>query len=263
MNIVTGYKGFIGSHLMNRVKDPVGFDIVNCFDLIDSFEEWKDADCIYHMGAISDTTETDFDKIYTFNIYYTIKLFEKCIEYGVPIKYASSASIYGNSEIPLQLNPLNLYAMSKATIDLWAGDNLEKFKHIQGFRFFNVYGNGEDHKGNQASPIHKFRKEVEEKGTISIFEGSREFWRDFVCVEDVCHIMLNNELPSGIYDLGSGITCSFQTVAKIIKDKYGGEIKTIPFPDHLRGKYQIHTFSNNPKYKYKFKDLFTWIQEQT
>ena len=92
-------------------------------------------------------------------------------EYQIPVKYASSASVYGNSTDG-SMNPLNYYALTKTQIDYWVQDNIDKFKSIQGFRFFNVYGQGEEHKGNQQSPVSKFVQQLEEDGVIKVFEGS-------------------------------------------------------------------------------------------
>jgi ADP-L-glycero-D-manno-heptose 6-epimerase len=257
MVVVTGAAGFIAKNLIQKLK-AIAFCILenDCFNALEQFQHWDRVEFIYHLGAISDTTYTDISKIYKYNIDFSLKLFQKAIEYQIPIRYASSASVYGNTQEII--NPLNYYSMSKATIDLWVADNIDKFKHIQGLRFFNVYGNYEEDKGNQASPISKFRKEMKERGTISIFEGSENYYRDFICVEDVVDVMLDNSLSSGIYDLGTSNPISFKSVAEIIQQKYGGEIKTIPFPINLIGKYQTSTkakqiFPNN------FKSVRQWV----
>lgn len=189
------------------------------------------------MGAISNTTETDIDKIYKYNIDYTIKLFETAIHYQIPVKYASSASVYGNTK---DLNPLNYYSLSKATVDLWVEDNKHKFSRINGYRFFNVYGPHEDHKGNQASPIHTFTKQAKETGVIKLFEQSSEYYRDFVYVGDVIDCMFINK-NSGIYDVGTSNPISFEEVGHIIADKYNARIEYIKFPEHLKNKYQYNT----------------------
>jgi ADP-L-glycero-D-manno-heptose 6-epimerase len=256
MNIVTGYKGFIGSHICDNVTNIFGVEQDDCFDFLNEFTDWSSVDFIYHLGAITDTTCTDVDKIYKYNIEFSLRLFQKAIEYQIPIRYASSASVYGNTHG--SINPLNYYSMSKATVDLWVQDNIKKFSHVQGLRFFNVYGNGEEHKNNQASPITKFKKEVQETGTISIFEDSEYYYRDFICVEDVVHIMLKNELGSGIYDLGTSSPISFKTVAKLIQRKYGGEIKYIPFPKNLKGKYQTSTKAKEV-FLHPYKSVLEWL----
>jgi len=258
MNIVTGYRGFIGSHVCDNVNDIFGVEQDDCFDFLNDFKDWSNVKFIYHLGAITDTTYTDVEKIYKYNIEFTLRLFEKAIEHQIPIRYASSASVYGNTQG--SINPLNYYSMSKATIDLWVQDNLSRFKYIQGLRFFNVYGNGEEHKNNQASPVTKFRKDAQETGKILIFEESEFYYRDFICVEDVIQIMLNNKLGSGIYDVGTGNPISFKTVAKLVQRKYGGKIEVIPFPKHLEGKYQTSTKAKQV-FQHTCKSLSQWLND--
>jgi ADP-L-glycero-D-manno-heptose 6-epimerase len=258
MNIVTGYRGFIGSHICDNVANIFGVEKDDCFDFLKDFKDWSNVKFIYHLGAITDTTCTDVEKIYKYNIEFSLRLFEKAIKHQIPIRYASSASVYGNTHG--SINPLNYYSMSKATIDLWVQDNISRFKHIQGLRFFNVYGNGEEHKNNQASPVTKFKKDAQETRTISIFEESEFYYRDFICVEDVVQIMQKNTLGSGIYDVGTGNPISFKTVAKLIQRKYGGEIKVIPFPKHLEGKYQTSTKARQV-FQHTFKNLSQWLEE--
>ena len=189
---------------------------------------------------MSSTIEKDLNKIHHYNVDLTVKLFEKCIRHQIPVKYASSASVYGNSS-NRDINPLNYYAISKVQIDYWVQDHINEFPLIQGFRYFNVYGDGEGDKGDQASPVSKFTKQVKETGKLKLFEGSDNFYRDFVCVDDIVHLVLNNRKRSGIYDLGTSNPVSFQHVAECVAKKYNGEIEYVPFPDHLKGKYQDYT----------------------
>jgi len=243
MILVTGSNGFIGKNLAKYLDLEVVFecDIHNA-DYVINEMDFSRLSRVYHMGAISDTTETDIDKIYRYNIDYSIKLFQKCIDYNVPISYASSASVYGNSNThnPL-INPLNYYAMSKAFVDLWVRDNIDKFSNIRGYRFFNVYGEGEDHKGSQASPLFQFTKQAKETGVIKIFERSGDGCRDFIWVGDVCRVMLEDNRPSGIYDLGTGVPVLFSSVAEIIARKFNAKLEIISFPKHLHDKYQYYT----------------------
>ena len=243
MIIVTGSKGFIGRNFLKAFEDtddviiPVDSDIIEW--MVDGFKDWHKVDLVIHQGAISSTVEKDIDKIHHYNVHLTLKLFEKCIKYGIPVKYASSASVYGN--LQGVFNPLNYYAISKLQIDYWVQDNIDEFSLIQGFRYFNVYGDGEGDKGDQASPVSKFTKQVKETGKLKLFEGSDNFYRDFVCVDDIVHLVLNNRKRSGIYDLGTSNPVSFQHVAECVAKKYNGEIEYVPFPDHLKGKYQDYT----------------------
>ena len=183
MIIVTGSRGFIGRNFLKAFEDsddviiPVDSDIIEW--MVNDFKDWHKVDLVIHQGAISSTIEKDIDKIHYYNVHLTLKLFEKCIKYGIPVKYASSASVYGN--LQGVFNPLNYYAISKLQIDYWVQDNIDEFSLIQGFRYFNVYGNGEGDKGDQASPVSKFTKQVKETGKLKLFEGSDNFYRDFVC----------------------------------------------------------------------------------
>ena len=252
MIILTGYNGFIGKAFAKKLDEDnlyrVERDGVDLF--LRDYEDWDKVELIIHQGAISSTVETDLNKIHKYNVDFSIQLFEKAIEHQIPVKYASSASVYGNTSDTI--NPLNYYAISKVIMDYWVRDHMDEFKLVQGFRYFNVYGEGEDHKNDQASPVHKFSKQIEETGKLKLFEGSDKFLRDFVCVEDVVDIVLNNDKPSGIYDLGTSNPVSFQHVAECVVKKCGCEIEYIPFPDHLKNKYQDYTCAKKEWGDYQF-----------
>lgn len=258
MIFLTGCKGFIGQHFASTIGDSVAVDYVNAFPVLEHFRSWDTIDEIIHLGAISSTTETDINKLHRYNVEYTIGLFEKAIEYQIPVKYASSASVYGQSECG-QINPLNYYAITKAQIDYYVQDNIDKFKNICGYRFFNVYGENEEHKKDQASPVSKFTWQARENKTIKVFEGSENYYRDFIYVGDIVDILLNHNQPSGIYDLGTGESTSFQTIAELIAAKEGAEIETIPFPPHLKGKYQNNTCANMNWIDYNFTKIEDYI----
>jgi ADP-L-glycero-D-manno-heptose 6-epimerase len=242
--ILTGSDGFIGKRLkqkLEQVWEVVEVEQNDCWMFLDHFTEWDDVECIFHMGAISDTTASDPVNINYYNVTFTLSLFQIAIAKGIPVKYASSASVYGNGVS--QFNPLNFYALSKLTVDYWVQDHIDEFKFVQGFRFFNVYGDGEEDKlkRNQASPVTKFIHQAKTEGKITIFEDSDEYMRDFVCVDDVVEIVIGNSKPSGVYDLGTGMPISFGRVAELVSKTYDVPIVEIPFPDHLRGKYQTFT----------------------
>tara|TARA_A200000113_G_C8808425_1_gene336410 strand:- start:173 stop:994 length:822 start_codon:yes stop_codon:yes gene_type:complete len=258
MKMITGSAGFIGSHFAKQYEQYLGVEQHNAIHILERFTRWQDIDEIIHMGAISSTTETDLNKLHFYNVELTLKLFEKAIEYQIPVRYASSASVYGTF-INGTINPLNYYAMTKAQVDYWVQDNIDRFHKIQGFRFFNVYGDGEEHKGNQRSPISKFTEEAKMTGKIKIFEGSENMLRDFIFVDDIVRIVPNNREGSGIFDLGSTYTYSFRDIAEIIAKKYGAEIIEIPFPEHLKGKYQYFTKSNHDWYGYRFTKVEEYI----
>ena len=252
MIILTGYKGFIGKSFCKVLDDDSLYrvDQSHAFHFLKDFDKWDQVKLIVHQGAISSTVETDVDKIHKYNVEFSIRLFEKAIEYQIPVKYASSASVYGTMEGII--NPLNYYALSKVTVDYWVLDHINEFKSIQGFRYFNVYGDGEDNKGDQASPIHKFTDQIKKTGKLKLFEGSEMFFRDFVCVEDLVAIVLSNRKRSGIYDLGTSEPISFKDVAEYVAECYNGEIEFIPFPEHLIGKYQEFTCAKREWDDYKF-----------
>ena len=259
MIILTGSSGFIGQNFLKHLQEPViGVEKDDAFKFLSSFDQWDKVSLIIHQGAISSTTERNISTLHHHNVAFTLQLFDYAIQYQIPVKFASSASVYGNTNG--QINPLNYYAITKLQIDYFIQDNLDKFKSVQSFRYFNVYGQHEDHKGDQASPISKFTKQVRETGKLKLFEGSDQFLRDFVCVDDVVNIVLNNEAPSGIYDLGTGNPISFQEVAELVIKKEGGEIELIPFPEHLQGKYQDYTKANMEWIsKYKFTTVEEYL----
>ena len=238
MIIVTGSNGFIGKNFVNKLSNVYCVEMNDCFEFLQSFDRWNEVKAIVHQGAISSTTETDINKLHKYNVDFTLQLFQKAIEYQIPVKYASSASVYGNSNT---INPLNYYAITKLQIDYWVEDNIDKFSYIQGFRYFNVYGKHEDHKGNQASPVHKFTQQARETGVIKVFEGSDEIYRDFICVDDLVTIVLYNGKLSGIFDLGTSEPISFLEVAELVAEKENAQVEIIPFPEHLKNKYQYYT----------------------
>jgi ADP-L-glycero-D-manno-heptose 6-epimerase len=257
MIILTGSSGFIGKNFASKLENVIEVDVHNCWEFFRTFDQWNKVDLIIHQGAISSTVETDITKIHYYNVEYTLKLFSYAIKYNIPVKYASSASVYGNTRG--QINPLNYYAISKLQIDYFVLDNIEKFSSIQGFRYFNVYGDYEDNKGDQASPVSKFTKQIKETGKLKLFEGSDKFLRDFICVDDLVNIVLTNTNSSGIYDLGTSNPVSFQHVAECVVKKYNGEIEYVPFPDHLRGKYQDYTCAKNEWNDYQFKTVEEYL----
>ena len=175
-----------------------------------------------------------------------------CLNNGVDFIYASSASVYGNGENgfkeePSCEYPLNGYAFSKFIFDNYvrkvcsAGEHKSK---VVGLRYFNVYGYQENHKGRMASVPFHFFNQANETGEIKVFEGSENFLRDFVFVEDVAEVVkfFMDSKKSGIYNCGTGEERSFIDMANIFSTLYGNcSVNTIPFPEHLKGKYQAFT----------------------
>ena len=259
MIILTGADGFIGKNFLKQIDKPVvKVEKDDAFTFLRTFKDWDKVSLILHQGAMSSTTENNILRLHSNNVVFTLMLFDKAISHQIPVKFASSASVYGNTNG--EINPLNYYAITKLQIDYYIKDHMSKFKSIQSFRYFNVYGEGEEHKGDQASPISKFTKQVRETGKLKLFEGSDKFLRDFVCVDDIVDVVLNNNAPSGIYDLGTGKPISFQEVADLVIKKEGGDIEYIPFPDHLKDKYQTYTCADN-KFDYEFKTVEQYLLE--
>ena len=244
MIILTGSDGFIGKHFqtMCSYDGLIEVNADNCFNFLQNFNEWDKVSMIIHQGALSSTTNINIDAIYKYNIVFSIELFKKAIKHKTPVKYASSASVYGTQKD--KINPLNYYALSKTTVDYWVMDNIDEFEHIQGFRYFNVYGSGEESKGLMASLVSQFWWQARATQQVHPFEGSDEVLRDYVWVGDLVKIVLQNTAGSGIFDLGTGQPTSVDTVARLVSLKTGSSLVPIPFPPHLKGKYQYYTIAD-------------------
>jgi ADP-L-glycero-D-manno-heptose 6-epimerase len=259
MILVTGAYGFIGSKFVKHLNELGIYDI-DVSDYLTSgkqfvnlkntkFHEFVHPDNIdvrkyekiFHFGAISDTTCWDGELVMKRNYEYTKNLVDICIEHRIFLSYSSSASVYGNGE-----GPLNLYSYSKYLVDDYVKNR--NCSWVQGFRYFNVYSldDAEWHKGNQASPYYKFKQQALETGKIEVFEGSEKFYRDFVGVNTVCNIQyqMSDRISYGIFDLGSGRSRSFLQVAEVMASQYDAKIVEIPFPEHLKGYYQINSLAN-------------------
>lgn len=246
--LITGHQGFIGKNLapfLDKEHELFGYEWDSNF-----LPEVEGFDWVIHLGAISATTERDIDKVMLQNYEFSKWLFNECNTKGVNFQYASSASVYGTGtdfreDAPKQ--PQSYYATSKYLFDRWVMQQ----KHnviVQGFRYFNVYGPYEDHKGDQASPISKFFKQAKD-GVIKLFENSDKYLRDFIYVGDCCNIhrfMLTTK-ESGIFNIGTGVATSFQEIAELVAKKYNAKIEYIPMPDSLKGQYQEYTCADITK----------------
>jgi ADP-L-glycero-D-manno-heptose 6-epimerase len=281
MYIVTGGAGMIGSNLIKALNNRGIEDILvvdhlkngkkfkNLVDL--SIADYMDRDdfmghllagdylgdikAAFHEGACSATTEWNGQYMMHNNYDYSKNLLEYCIERQIPFLYASSAATYGDTETfieePQYEGPLNVYGYSKLLFDQyvrrrWREAELsgKTLSQITGFRYFNVYGPREDHKGSMASVAFHLNNQMKAGENPKLFEGSEHFKRDFVYVEDVCQVNLwfLDHGVSGIYNCGTGQSESFEAVARaVIKHHQRGEIETIPFPEHLKGAYQEYT----------------------
>lgn len=252
--LVTGHKGFIGSNIALYLQSQ-GHEVEGWEWQPGIIPSTEDYDWCIHTGAISSTTFTDVNQILEQNFEFSVRLAQVCENFGTNLQYASSASVYGDwtpthfkEDGPLL--PKSPYAWSKYLFDRFINQFIDEFEiTIQGFRYFNVYGQGEDHKGDQASPVHKFAKQAKEQKQIDLFKNSENYLRDFVCVEDVCrvHEKMFDVKESGIWNVGTGRAVSFDTVADCISRKYNAKINHIDMPENLKGQYQEFTCADLTK----------------
>lgn len=248
--LLTGHKGFIGSNMLNALKDHE----VTTFEWGDTLPDVKGHDWVIHMGANSSTVERNIEKIMMQNVDFSVWLLKQCIEHGVDFQYSSSASVYGmrksNFTEDAPVDPRNPYAWTKYLFERHINNLTPKALkgiRVQGFRYFNVYGPNEDHKNDQASPYHKFMKQYRETGKIKLFENSDKYLRDFVPVEQVCqtHIDFFEVRESGVWNVGTGSPKSFLDVALSIAPAEC--IEYIPMPAILRDSYQEYTCADMSK----------------
>ena len=294
--VVTGAAGFIGSNLVKALNARGESDIIAVDDLThgDKFRNLADCDIadyldkdeflfrvgngdfdddiagVFHQGACSDTMATDGRYMVRNNYRYSVTLLEHCQDNDVPFLYASSASVYGAGTVFREDRaneaPLNIYGYSKCLFDRYVRRLLpERTAPITGFRYFNVYGPREAHKGRMASVAHHFVHQYRSDGRVRLFQGSGgypdgEQRRDFIHVDDVVaanlHFHAHSE-RSGIYNLGTGTAATFNAVAQatvnacrrdagdpprglseLVRD---GTITYVPMPEALAGKYQSFT----------------------
>ncbi len=284
MIVITGAAGFIGSCLLNKLNNKGFRDIV----IVDDFSredknrniankvflkkldrmvfiEWlkqhhPQVSFIFHLGARTDTTETNktiFDQL---NLNYSKSVWEACTSYNIPLIYASSAATYGAGEHGYddehakldKLRPLNPYGESKHNFDKWVLAQKHKPGFWAGLKFFNVYGPNEYHKGRMASVVfHTFNK-IREEGKMELFRSHKpeykdgEQQRDFIYVKDVvdvCYFLMLHPSQSGIFNLGTGEARSFLDLASATFDamEKKKEISFIDTPEDIRENYQYFT----------------------
>ena len=282
MIIVTGGAGFIGSnlikalnqrgesnillvdHLVNgrKMHNIADLNIADYMDKTEFIEQIESPTflngvrAVFHQGACSTTTEWDGQYVMRNNYDYSKRLLHHCIAKNSAFIYASSASVYGNGEHGFRVDrsceqPINMYAYSKFQFDQYVRRLLPTTKsQIAGFRYFNVYGPGEQHKGAMSSTAFHFNRQIIEQKKARLFEGcdgmaNGEQKRDFVYVDDVVDVnlwFLDHSEQRGIYNVGTGRAETFNTVAKaVIAWHNEGCIEYIPFPEHLKGAYQSYT----------------------
>lgn len=297
--VVTGGAGFIGANIVKglnargiddvivvddlsqgdkfrNIADLQIADYVDLDDFYPNFEEgyYGKVEAVFHEGACSDTMEQDGKYMMDNNYTLSCELFQACQRYGSRLLYASSAATYGGSatfkEEPPFEGPLNVYGYSKLLFDQRMrrelGMNFEKAKiQVAGFRYFNVYGPREQHKGRMASVAYHQYHQFKAEGRVKLFGeyggyARGEQMRDFVFVDDVVVVNLwffDHPGQSGVFNLGSGRAQPFNDVAVAVVNTLRGLegksalplaeiaarglIEYIPFPDALRGKYQCYT----------------------
>ena len=292
MMIVTGAAGFIGSCLISKLNQE-NFNYIIAVDQFDDpeklknlegkkiqekverdrFFDWLDqnyqeVEFIFHIGARTDTTEFDkavFDRL---NLNYSKEIWKRCVDYQIPLVYASSAATYGSgkqgydddeSKID-QLQPLNPYGASKNEFDKWALAQEKKPFFWAGLKFFNVYGPNEYHKGRMASVIFHAYRQIQQTDGMKLFRSHNpdykdgEQMRDFVYVKDVvnvCYFLMRHRQHSGIYNLGSGKARTFLDLTRAVFDALSKEenISFVDTPEDIREKYQYFTEANMSKLK--------------
>lgn len=284
MIVVTGAAGFIGSCLIEKLNREEYYDIVAVDDFSDKeknknlegkrisarverkvFFNWlkenqRLVQFIIHLGARTDTTEFNKSIFDELNLDYSKEVWNNCIEFGLPLVYASSAATYGLGELGFsdndenipKLKPLNPYGDSKNDFDKWVLTQKRKPYLWVGLKFFNVYGPNEYHKGRMASVIFHTYNSVKQNGKMKLFRSHNsnykdgEQLRDFIYVKDICdvcfHFMLNRK-NSGIYNLGTGKARTFLSLAQnVFKAMSIAEnIEFIDTPEDIRDKYQYFT----------------------
>jgi ADP-L-glycero-D-manno-heptose 6-epimerase len=292
--VVTGAAGFIGSNIVqglnargitniiavddltegDKFRNLADLQIADYVDADDFYDRYSNGaygkvEAIFHEGACSDTMESDGAYMMRNNFSLSCQLFDACQAQGTRLLYASSAAVYGGSntfkELPEYEKPLNVYGYSKLLFDQWVRRQTAMFTtqkaQVTGFRYFNVYGPREQHKGRMASvAFHQFNQ-FQAEGVVKLFSGydgyaAGEQKRDFVYVDDVAAVNLwffDHPEKSGVFNLGTGRAQPFNDVALAVVQGLAGQtpsleqmveneaIAYIDFPDTLKGKYQSYT----------------------
>ena len=313
MIIVTGGAGFIGSNLLKGLEDRGVPDLVVA-DTLGTEEKWRniakreladlvspgqlldfvdrhtrDIAAIFHMGAVSSTTERDADLIAQTNITLTLALLERCVRHGIRFIYASSAATYGDGSAGFddawacddlsRLRPLNAYGWSKHVVDRRIARLVARGEAMPpqwaGLKFFNVYGPNEYHKGDMASVVSKLHPALTAGEPARLFRSYRDDYphggqrRDFIWVGDCVDVMLwflDQPAVNGLFNLGTGNARTWLDLAGAVFAAIGRppDIDFIDMPESLRPKYQYFTEApmarlRSAGYDRPFTDLETGV----
>jgi ADP-L-glycero-D-manno-heptose 6-epimerase len=286
MVAITGAAGFIGSNLAIRLAEQgldvllvdhpltdaksanlvglTGFRFMEHTPFLESLEAGRlRIEGVFHLGACSDTTETDWRFLWENNVEYSKRLWRWCARRDVPLVYASSAATYGDgssgfddSTSPRMLRPLNLYGRSKNDFDIWVAEQISQKRpsppRWAGVKFFNVYGPREGHKRKMSSMVYHAYRQIRSKGEVSLFRSNSlrirdgEQRRDFIYVEDCIDHMLwfwEHPHPGGLYNSGTGCARSFLDLVRAVFLALDREpaIRFIDIPPALATQYQNFT----------------------
>jgi ADP-L-glycero-D-manno-heptose 6-epimerase len=271
MIALTGAGGFIGSVILGYLNKQ-GITDVYLFDDLPVGDQYrnligkkylglhstkevvtniKDFDCVIHFGANSSTLERNWASVYETNVLSTRRWHDLCQENNTKFIFASSAAVYGNGQ-----GPLNHYAFSKLASE-------QEIINGVVLRLFNVYGPNEYHKGRMASTVYHWFNQLRETSQIKIFENSKNYQRDFIYVEDVARTVYHflNNYKEGIYDLGTGNSIDFESVANIVIEECGqGTKELVPMPADLKSQYQTSTKADVEYLKEAGVDVDTFLE---
>jgi ADP-L-glycero-D-manno-heptose 6-epimerase len=304
MIVITGAAGFIGSVMAGKLNREGFNDLV----LVDDFnhpgkvrnyeskkytllldredlfdwlkEEHRFVQFIIHLGARTDTAEKDMSVFDKLNLEYSRSVWKLCVEFGLPLIYASSAATYGAGEsgyddaheLPHRLKPLNPYGISKNEFDKWVLEQDRKPYYWAGLKFFNVYGPNEYHKGRMASVVYHAYQQIKKTGRIQLFRSHRSEYqdgeqkRDFIYVKDLVKVlywMMHNRKNSGMYNLGTGQAETFLLLADAVFIAVNVKplIDFIDTPPDIRDTYQYCTEAKMDKLrKAGYKKPFTGLE---